>query len=71
MMNILRSIVFLLSINFIFTEDAVTVNNKIGLVLSGGGVGIGLKTPIGPIQFILSRSNKEDLMGYLNIGYNF
>jgi len=37
----------------------------------GGGIGIGIKTPIGPIQLILSQSNKEDLMGYLNLGYNF
>ena len=37
----------------------------------GGGIGLGIKTPIGPIQLILSQSNKEDLMGYLNLGYNF
>ena len=37
----------------------------------GGGLGLEIKTPIGPVQFILSKSNKGNFMGYLNIGYNF
>lgn len=37
----------------------------------GGGIGLGVKTPVGPVQFILSKSNKRDLVGYLNVGYNF
>ncbi len=40
-------------------------------VIAGGGVGIGVKTPLGPIQLTLATSNKEDIIGYLNIGYNF
>lgn len=39
--------------------------------ISGGGVGFGIKTPIGPIQLLASKSNKNTLIGYLNIGYNF
>ena len=37
----------------------------------GGGLGFGLKTPIGPIQFIISKSNKKDIVGYFNLGYFF
>lgn len=39
--------------------------------LLGGGIGLGVKTPFGPIQLILSRSNEENIVTYLNIGYNF
>ena len=37
----------------------------------GGGIGVAVKTPLGPVQLVLSKSNKEKLIGYLNIGYNF
>lgn len=37
----------------------------------GGGIGIAIKTAIGPLQFIISKSDREDWLGYLNIGYNF
>lgn len=37
----------------------------------GGGVGFEIKTPLGPIQLIASQSNKNSIMAYLNIGYNF
>ncbi len=39
--------------------------------ITGGGVGFGVKTPVGPIQLTLATSNKEDVISYLNIGYNF
>ena len=39
--------------------------------LHGGGVGIGADTMVGPIQFILSKSNKNSVIAYFNIGLNF
>lgn len=39
--------------------------------LRGGGIGFGVKSPLGPIQFILATGSKEDVISYLNIGYNF
>ncbi len=37
----------------------------------GGGIGFGVKTPIGPVELIFSKSNKENMIGYFNIGYFF
>ena len=39
--------------------------------LRGGGIGVGVKSPLGPIQFILATGSNEDVISYLNIGYNF
>lgn len=39
--------------------------------LYGGGMGIGVSTPIGPIELLLTKSNKSDLITHLNIGYRF
>lgn len=40
-------------------------------IINGVGIGLVRKTPLGPIQLILSTSDKEDLISYINIGYNF
>ncbi len=40
-------------------------------MLIGGGIGVGAKTPLGPIQLILATSNEESIISYFNIGYNF
>jgi outer membrane translocation and assembly module TamA len=57
-----------LRFNYASLNPNSTYNQK---DIFGGGIGISVKTPIGPLQFILSQSNKQDLMRYLNIGYNF
>ena len=59
---------YVLRFNYASLNPNSTYNQK---DIFGGGIGISVKTPIGPLQFILSQSNKQDLMGYLNIGYNF
>ena len=58
----------ILRINQAFLHPYSPSNDK---YIIGGGIGLGIKTPIGPIQFIISKSNKENMIGYLNIGYLF
>lgn len=67
-----KSFFIFLIISFLSFGSEITFdkNKKIGLVLSGGGAGIGIKTPIGPINFIISKCN-NDFVVYFNIGYFF
>jgi NTE family protein len=40
-------------------------------IIHGIGVGVGAFTAIGPIELIVSQSNKDEIAAYINIGYNF
>lgn len=39
--------------------------------LFGGGVTLGMTTPIGPIEITLMTRDRHDFQGYLNVGYKF
>ncbi len=40
-------------------------------VLSGGGIGVGVATPGGPIEYTLSFSKRNDAMSFIRAGYSF
>lgn len=40
-------------------------------IIHGAGIGIGASTLVGPVEFILSVSNKNKVIPYVNIGFTF
>lgn len=54
-----------------YNGAALEDENKNIEVVHGGGVGLGAYTAVGPIEFIISKSNKSEISTYINIGFNF